>query len=381
MGSIPSRRALLSMLVGGALVVSGVGVADASIAGTTTPPEGCGAEAVTDGADRTPGRQPARCEPGAPAPDPLVERATIVLANVYQSEYVAPLILAQELGEFDRENLDVEIVPVGMEDALPQLANGQIDAVNGAPNAGWFNAHEQGIDTQWVLGNFFPRDAGDLAQAQTGLWARASVFSDPANPDLAELEGRNVASAVGLASAISYPMAEAFEANGADPTAMEYVQVASADMILALENGAVDAAWVLDPYWTQLEGSDEFILVATQTPGEPLGGIFFGERLLTTDRDVGVAFLRALIRTVNTYLSGDYHDDEEVMATISEITGIPVDQIASTPALQFDWEIRNGTTDRVQQAFAGYGVLDIAEPLPEDAVVDRSLYLDAVGAR
>ena len=315
-----------------------------------------------------------------PAPVPLPQREKVVLANAFKSEYVAPIILAQQLGEFDKENLDVEIVAISMEDALPQMRNGQVDAANGAPNASLFNATASGSSAKWVLGNFFPRDAGDTSVAQTGLWARRDAFTDPNDPDPSDLEGKRVASAVGLSSVIAYPIAEAFSSAGADLSKVQFVQVPSADMVAALQNKAVDAAWLLDPFWTQIKDSKDFVLVATQPPGEPLGGIFFGERLLETEPEVGVAFLRALIRTVNTYLAGDYHEDDEVMQTISEITSIPVERIRATPSLAFDWEIRSGTTDRAQEYFREFGVITVPNDVPEDDVVDRSLYGRAVGA-
>ena len=295
------------------------------------------------------------------------------------SEYVAPFILADSLGEFDKENLDVEMVSLSMEDALPQLATGAVDAINGAPSVAFYNAVNNGVDVKWVLGNFFPPNAGDTSVPQTGLWARADVFSDPSHPDPKELEGKKVASAVGLTSVIAYPISQAFSSAGADPTKMEYVQIPSADMATALQNGAVDAAWMLDPFWTQFADNDDYVLVATQTPGEPIGGIFFGDRLLNQDPEVGQAFARALVRTINTYLTGNYHDDPEVMAQIADITGITVDQMTKTPALLFDWEIRDGTTTRAQEAFVGYAQL--TDVIPEDQLVDRSFYLGAVGTQ
>ncbi|HTF07511.1 MAG TPA: hypothetical protein VK659_04980 [Asanoa sp.] len=48
--------------------------------------------------------------------------------------------------------------------------------------------------------------------------------------------------------------------------------------------------------------------------------------------------------------------------------------------LEFDWEIRAGTTDREQAVFIELGTVDYDEPIAEDGVVDRSLYLEAVGA-
>lgn len=371
--SQPLRRLAGAVaLVSATVLAANVGVEAAADAGAAC------AAGTTDPTDRSVGRQPARCEPGQPAPQPLAERGRLVLANGFRSEYVAPILLALEMGEFDRENLEVEIVELSHEDALAQMANGQVDAVNGAPSAGFFNAFANGIETHWVLGNFYPPNAGDRTVAQTGLWARADLFSDASNPDPAELQGRRIASAVGLASAISYPMSVAFEDAGIDPADLEFVQVPSADMLTALENGAADAVWMLDPFWHQLVGDDDYVLVATQTPGEPIGGIFFAPHLLDDDREVGEAFVRALIRTIGTYLTGDYHDDQQVMQVISDASGIPLDQMGTSPELLFDWEIRSATTDRVQDALLGLGVLDFDEPLPEDELVDRSIYLDVI---
>src|SRR5690606_29934091 len=109
-------------------------------------------------------------------------------------EQQKPIILADQLGEFAKENLEVEIVSIGLEDALPQMRNGTIDAANGASNASVFNADAGGLEVRWVLGNFFPPSAGDTSVPQTGLWARRDIFSDPDEPDLRELEGRRVAS-------------------------------------------------------------------------------------------------------------------------------------------------------------------------------------------
>lgn len=342
--------------------------------------EGCGRGAVTDPADLSADRQVARCEPGAPAPQPLAERQTIRLSSAFRAEFVAPILLAEAFGEFEKENLDFEFVELGFSDALPQIATGALDMAVGGTEAAFFNAVASGIDVRWALGNFFPPDAGDTSVPQTGLWVRRDVFSDPDNPDLSELKGRKVASAVGLGSVIAYPIALAFEPYGVSLLDLQIERIPSSEMVLALKNGAVDAAWLLDPYWIEAAEDPDLMLVATQPPGEPLGGIYFGGHLFGEKREAALAFVRAYIRTVNTYLAGDYQQDEEVMQALAEATGTSVEALAQTPSLVFDWEIRSGTTDRIQRFFLEFDVLDYDEALPEDRVVDRSLYLEAVGA-
>lgn len=346
----------------------------------SSPDGGCGAEAATDPADLSPERVPARCAPGAPEPQPLAERQTVTLSTAFRAEFVAPILLGISMGEFDKENIDVEIQELGFSDALPLMASGDIDIAVGGTEAAFFNAVSSGIEARWALSNFSPPDAGDASVPQTGLWVRRDAFTDPDNPDLAELGDMTLASAVGNGSTIAYPIEAALEESGLSLADVSVQQIPSDEMVTALENGAVQAAWLLDPYWIAIADNPDFALVATQPPGEPIGGLYFAPGFLTDDRDTALAFTRAYIRTINTYLSGDYQADDDVMAALSEATSTDIEALAATPSLEFDWEIRGGTTDREQAVFIELGTVEYDEPIAEDGVVDRSLYLEAVGA-
>ncbi|AJC56085.1 hypothetical protein [Streptomyces sp. 769] len=54
--------------------------------------------------------------------------------------------------------------------------------------------------------------------------------------------------------------------------------------------------------------------------------------------------------------------------------------LASVPPLRMDWELRKDTTDRLQRAYRDAGVTKGA-PLPEEKIVDRAPYAEAVGHR
>jgi NitT/TauT family transport system substrate-binding protein len=390
------KSAARRRVVPGALAVAVAAVVAPGTAGATTEPpptseaaatdasvapgEGCGPESVTDPADLSPDRAPARCAAGFPEPQPLAERQTVTLSTAFRAEFVAPILLADALGEFDAENIDVEIQELGFSDALPLMASGDVDIAVGGTEAAFFNAVNSGIEARWALSNFSPPDAGDTSIPQTGLWVRRDAFSDPANPDLAELADMTMASAVGNGSTIAYPIQAALEGAGLSLADVTVEQIPSDEMVTALENGAVQAAWLLDPYWIAISDNPDYALVATQPPGEPIGGLYFAPGFLADEHDAALAFTRAYIRTINTYLSGDYQADADVMAALSEATGTEVEALAATPALEFDWEIRSGTTDREQAVFIELETVDYDEPIAEDGVVDRSLYLEAVGA-
>jgi NitT/TauT family transport system substrate-binding protein len=347
----------------------------------TTP--GCEEHGVTEQALISPEREPARCDPGTPAPQPLAERATLKVSSAFSLEFMSPILLAQSLGEFEKENIEIEMVNVSYADAVPQLAQGTIDASVGGIEIALFNAGNQDLPVRVVLGNYYPPDAGDYDVPQTGLWCRRDAFSDPQNPDPLETMDMTWASSVGKGSiSIYYSSTEiAQRAPGFDITDVEVQQIPSADTVTALQNGAIQCGILLDPLWLQVSQDPNYVMMATQTPGEPLGQISFGKNLLEDRPEVGDAFVRAYLRTINTYYNGDYHSNAEVMNEIAAQTGVTVERMTQVPSLTFDWEVREGTTDRAQEFFIKVGVItQFTEPVAEEKLVDRSFYLRAVGA-
>lgn len=127
-------------------------------------------------------------------------------------------------------------------------------------------------------------------------------------------------------------------------------------MLTALQNGGVDSAWLLDPIWRKVDGDEKYAFLGGQPVGEPLGGVLFGPTLLNEDPDAGVAFLRAYIRTVNTYFAGDYKSDPGFVTELTKLMKTDEATLRSTPSMRMDWEIRKGTTDRLQEAYADSGV-------------------------
>jgi NitT/TauT family transport system substrate-binding protein len=391
---------LVSVLAAGALLAAGCGdddddttsaattTAAAGDATTTTAAgsemaEGC-EDGVTDPADMTVGRPVARCEPGYPAPQPLTEMTTINVASAFKLEFMSPLLLADAMGELEKENLKMNLISLKFSDAVPQMANGQIDVAVGGIEVALFNAGFRDQPVKAVLANYFPPDAGNYDEAQTGLWCRRDAFTTPDDPDLKEIEGLTLSSSVGSGSVSFYYTTAEIKRQGVDDfdlTGANIQAIPSAETVTALQNGGIDCGIVLDPLWLQLQDDPAYFLAASQTPGEPLGVYAFGKRLLVDNPEIGDAFTRAYLRTVNTYFAGDYHQDAEVMAKIAELTQGDVAKLTQVPSLVMDWEFREGTTTRIQEYLIGVGVItDYDTPVAEEKVIDRSFYLRAVGA-
>lgn len=346
---------------------------------SASPTDGdCGPKGWTDPAERSQQRQVARCAPNTPAPQPLKERQKIRISAATGGEYLAPIYVAQAAGEFDKENLDVEVVKLPMADGLAQIGAGSLDAASGGVFAAFMNVAGAGIPMKFVVANYSSFVGGDLTKPQNGLWLRRDAFSDPQNPNLAELKGKNLASSAGLGSTFVYWMGKSFADAGISLTDVTFTTVPPIDQFSAMENGAVVGAFMLDPYWQQAAAEpDKYVLVSVQPP-EPNGGVVFSPSLLTDRREVGLAFVRAYIRAISTYLDQGYHDDDKVVGWIANGAAIEPARIKSNDELRFEWEIRSGLTDDLQGWYRKLNVQTVPQ-MPEDQLVDRSLYEEAVG--
>ena len=402
--------AFLAPFLGFALIASACGDDDGTTTpgvtttlstATTSPPTtgtgnvatvaGCEKKGYSDPSDLSDKRAVARCDPNTPAAKPLPKKADgtnekVVLASNFKLEFNSPIGLGMALGEFAKENLDVDFQNIPFATSVPQLHTGQVDvAVGGFENA-LFGAGNNNLNVRVALGNYFPPKASDYTVPQTGLWCRRDVFTTPTNPNFKELETKKWATSVGRgSSAMYYSVAELQKrVPGFNYKTVDVQAIPSTEILNAVKSKAVDCGILLDPIWVQVRSDPNFVQAATQTPGEPLGLMAYGKRLLQDRKDIGDAFARAYIRTVNTYYQGDYHKDAKVMAEIQKFTGQTPDtfnQLAALDSLTMDWEIRKDTTTRIQQLFIEVGAItEFKTPVPEDKLVDRSFYERAVGA-
>ncbi len=336
----------------------------ADTADTAEPAETPDTTAPAETPDTTEPAEPG----GAYAPQPLEERATVRVALSAPLEYAAPLTFAQEFGEFEKENLEVEIVIT--QDSLTAMTAGEIDAVWGAPSAGFINAVAAGLEQKWVAGNYT-----SPADSLSGLWMRKEVIGDP--PDLANLAGTTTSNSQ-TGGVVTYFIDELLEGTGVTIDQLGFEKLAPADTLAALQNGALDGAWLIDPLYKEIEDDPDLVFVGGQPLGEVGGGMIFGPPLLDpANEEVGTALLRAMRRTIDTYLQPGYKDDPEVVALLAELGGIPEENVLASGELAFDLTIVDGLATRLQETWAALDLLESGEVLPEDQVVDRS-FVEAI---
>ena len=338
--------------------------------------DGCGRESATDPGDLRIGRPVARCAPGSPAARPLARRATVRVAIPARTEGVAPLLVADALGEFDAENLDVRVVDMPEDKAYAAMLKGDVDAVVGGIDAPFLNAAVKGGNARLVLGGPLSRAPGDTEAAQGGLWATKASLPDL--DDWNSITDHAVATTGGRASAAAYPIETIFGQQQLSASSVAFVSTSPADAVRQLKAGEISLAWLPEPAAHALAGNPSVQLVATLPASESIEGTVVAPRLVEQDRAVGLAFVRAMIRTINTHLADGY--DRRARTVVARALDVPESTLEKAPAPLFDWEIRTGTLVRIQRVFIELGSVTYERPLPEVGLVDRTLYEDAVGA-
>jgi NitT/TauT family transport system substrate-binding protein len=345
--------------------------------------DGCGDASRTVPDDMAANRTVARCAAGSPAAVPLPGPPTTLRVGIRgATEDLAPLLLADRLGELEAENLAVELVTY--EDAgslFAALDAGEVDAVAGDLDAPFFDLvseHDLAgtAGPRLIMGGAIAARPNDLSTPQPGFWVRPGALEEP--DKWADLEDQRVAVEDSIGDVVAQPITALLRQDDISLNEVRLSVVGGQEAAEGLAAGDLAAAWLSEPYWREVADDEQIELAATLPAAESLGGIVAGPALAVDDREVAVAFSRALIRTVNTYLAGDYQDDDEVMDALADATGQTVEELRATPAWVFDWELRAGTTSRIQTPLINYGAVVYEAELPESDMVDREIYRSAL---
>lgn len=349
-----------------------------SSSGSSTPEETASPTATAAASTPTTDDDSESAAPDPLAPKPLAERATLRVGLAAYVEAFAPVLLANELGELEKENIEVEIFNALPSDVLLLLSQGKADVSAFAVDAGIFNAVERGIDIRWVSALLEVPD-----DTREGFIVSTDLYDGPPEEfDFSLLEGQSIAvPRAGLASAQTYDLMTALEKGGLTLDDVTLVPSSNPDHVTAIESGAVQAINAeVDPFASQIIDAGNGQLVQPLKDDIATGGYFMRAGLTAEEREVGEAFMRALIRTNETYLQPGYHDDPEVVAALSKVLDAPEDAIASAPEKVFSFPIPEGSFQTLQDMFLELGQVEYDEPLDRSQMVDESLVEAVLGS-
>jgi len=223
-----------------------------------------------------------------------------------------PTVLAKQLGEYDKAGLSVELVDLkGGSDALKAVLGGSADVVSGYFDHCVNLAAKKQEMQAFVIYDRYPGLVLVVSPAHTG-----EIKS------VKDLAGKKVGvSAPG--SSTDFFLKYLLKRNGLDPTSASVIGIGlGATAVAAMEQGQIDAAVMLDPAVTVLQGShsDLRILSDTRTQKDTLsvfGGEYPGGALYSTaawmagHEKEAEALTRAMLNTL-AWIHG--HSAEEIMA-------------------------------------------------------------------
>src|SRR5688572_4394108 len=117
-----TRVSLLLALLVAAVFAAGCG--DSSESSSTTT---AAAPAATAAGGATTSAAKAQTGPNTPAPKPLATRAKLSVAVPLISEAYGAMLMAKELGEFEKENIELSITTLAIPETIVLLSQGKLD--------------------------------------------------------------------------------------------------------------------------------------------------------------------------------------------------------------------------------------------------------------
>ena len=262
----------------------------------------------------------------------------------------------------------------GAQDAVSAIATGELDVNLGAINAGFLNAMHQGVDYRAVAA----LGIQSLPVTATPLIARKDLWDSGAIKTGADLKGRKVAVNTPGASP-EYFLSLILERHGLTLKDVDETMLGFPQMVIALGNKGIDAAVPAEPFATLAIKQGSAALVSEEASlggGDMTTVFFFSGKFIRERPDVGVRFLRAMIRGVRE-CQGFYTRNPEMVAILAKATNIDPQMIMDSVPYGFDPDLNISkyvdSIRRQERQHMKDGRIDYKDPVPMDHIVDASL--------
>ena len=309
-------------------------------------------------------------------PHPLPQLTSVKLSVTAPLEILATPYMAKALNEFKTENLDVTIVNLSTPDAITQIASGNVDACTCAVGVPALNAINSGIPLKVVSSLY-------LDQPGFGLYVKPALASGAP----ASLKGKKIAVTGGFSTIGALYLTDYLSSAGLTLSDVTAVKLAPTDYLTALTSGGADAAFLSTPFSAKAISDGTAKLVYAPKPGGPILGMWFGDKLLKNQPEVGQALLRALARTNQKDLAPGYRNNDAIMTTMATALGGGTTvsalragggEIVFASKLQMDtWDQQLNDLQNVWIKLGG--ILKYNTPLPASQVIDTGPLTKAIG--
>ncbi|MBB5132463.1 NitT/TauT family transport system substrate-binding protein [Thermocatellispora tengchongensis] len=280
-----------------------------------------------------------------------------VNAGVIAIVDTAPIHLGKAKGLFDKQNIDLTITPVqGGAAAVSGTVSGQFQFAF-ANTTSLLTAKEQGLDVK-VVAN------GVSSTGEQGKdFSAVLVKQDSPIRSAKDLAGRKI-SVNQLRNIGDTTVRASVRKAGGDPSGIEFVELAFPDAPAALQNGQVDAIWVVEPFVSQARAQGARPVAwnfADAAPGLTVAMYFTTSK---TDPDLVRRFSAAINESLRY---ADSHPGE-VREILKTYTKIAPEVIAEMNLPKWPAEVNRESVQTIADLALADGVLktraDVASLIP-----------------
>jgi NitT/TauT family transport system substrate-binding protein len=276
--------------------------------------------------------------------------ATKVTLGTLPTSNLAPVYLGMQQGFFKDEGLDIathdvqagaELITGAMSGDFDFIAAGYVPAIT---------AISQGLPIKIIAAN----DVG--ADKPEGDWQVLMVGKDSDVKSVQDLAGKTIATNA-LKGVGEVAIKSSLAKQGVDPNSIKLTEVPFPEMPAVLDAGRADAAFVPEPFLSQiLADGGRQIDAPYPTLGTafPNGGWETTDKLISSDPELVAKFVRAMDKSVEYAAQ---HPDE-VRKIIPTYTKIPPDVAGKIRLPVFTSELDPAKLDQAAQLAKTYGVID-----------------------
>jgi ABC-type nitrate/sulfonate/bicarbonate transport system substrate-binding protein len=260
--------------------------------------------------------------PARPTDAPLNPAAT-VRVGVVGATGESGLYVAEEQGYFRQQGITIEWAQFQAgQQMIPLLGSGQLDVGSGGVSAGLINAVALDIPLRIVA------DEGYIAPGSRwqGIVVRKELVDNGTFGGCPNYKGLRVAN-VTDGNTGHIVLARTLRECGLELTDIDVVLMSFGDMMVAFQNGAIDAAFILEPFLTR--GVEEGLFVMTKSGGDAYPGqqgavVLYAPQFIANRREVGQRFMVGYLQGVRAYTAATTRgvNRAEVIGILSRLTSV-----------------------------------------------------------
>lgn len=261
----------------------------------------------------------------------------------------APIFLGDSKGFFEEEGLDLEIqTATGGSAIVPGIQSGSYDFAF-SNYVSLMVANDKGLNMKVVANGV--TTTGD---ADTDFGAVVVTDDSPIKTPK-DLAGKKV-SVNNLSNIGDITVSQVVKDDGGDPSTVDFVEVPFPDAPAALENGIVDAAWILDPFLVQSLGDGARVVSNNFVDFDPeldIAGYFTSAEKVSTEPEQTAKFQRAM----NKSLEYAQEHPQEVRDIVGTYTKIDADTREELVLPRYRVDINTEAAQKLGDAAQKFGAI------------------------